>query len=103
MNILVTFIPASHKEAVKSALFAAGAGQFEQYTHCAYEQLGTGQFRPTESATPFIGEKGRDEHVEEYRIEFFCEEDSIPDIVAALLKTHPYEQPAFYVIDPIHC
>ena len=63
---LVFFVPASHVESVKNAVFAAGAGRIGDYEHCAWQVLGEGQFRPLQGSNPFIGsqdvlEKGRSE------------------------------------------
>jgi len=69
MYKLVFFVPASHLDAVKNAVFAAGAGQQGEYEHCCWQTLGYGQFRPSAEAKPFIGEAGRLEIVPEYRVE----------------------------------
>ena len=51
------FIPASHLEPVKQAMFAAGAGRIGHYDCCAWQTLGQGQFRPLQDSQPFIGDR----------------------------------------------
>ena len=101
MYKLVFFVPASHLEAVKSAVFAAGAGQQGEYEHCCWQTLGYGQFKPSAAATPFIGEAGRLETVPEYRVETLCEPAAIRDMLRALKRAHPYEEPAFDVTETV--
>lgn len=97
MYKLVFFVPATHCEQVKSAVFAAGAGGQGHYGHCSWQVLGQGQFLPLEGSQPFIGGRGQLEVVDEYRVETLCAEDCIHDVVTALKKAHPYEEPAYEI------
>lgn len=92
-----TFIPASHLEAVKQSMFAAGAGRIGHYDCCAWQTLGQGQFRPLQHSQPFIGQPGKIETVEEYRVEMVCDESLIKAVIAAMKQAHPYETPAYDV------
>lgn len=98
MLTLVVYIPESHVEEVKAALFAAGAGRYRNYDGCAWQVRGTGQFRPLAGSRPFIGTEGRIETVCEYRVEMLCAEECLGPAMAALRATHPYEEPAFAVL-----
>ncbi len=98
MYKLIVFIPETHTEEVKTALFAAGAGRQGDYDCCAWQTLGQGQFRPLDGSKPFIGQQGEIETVAEYRVEMLCEESRLKSIVSALRDAHPYEEPAFEVI-----
>lgn len=89
------FVPMEHAEAVKSAMFDAGAGRIGRYDCCCWQVEGTGQFRPLPGSTPFIGTAGHLERVRELKIEMVCEDDRLPDSVAALRSAHPYETPAY--------
>lgn len=91
------FVPESHLDSVKLALFKAGAGKIGDYDSCCWQTLGTGQFRGLESSDPFIGSKGGIEQVAEYKVEMVCEDSLIQDVVAALKQAHPYEEPAYDV------
>lgn len=95
MHKLVFFVPETHKERVKKAVFEAGAGRFDGYDCCSWETLGNGQFRPLEGSQPFIGEQGQIEQVSEYRVEVICADQQLKPIITALLQAHPYETPAY--------
>lgn len=47
MYSLVFYVPESHCDGVKQAVFAAGAGRLGYYEHCTWQVLGQGQFHPT--------------------------------------------------------
>jgi hypothetical protein len=89
------YVPEENKEAVKEACFAAGAGQFEHYAKACWETRGSGQFLPLEGANPHIGETGRLERLEEYRIEFIASDENAAAVARALVEAHPYEEPAW--------
>jgi hypothetical protein len=97
MYKLVFFVPESHLESVKTAVFNAGAGCVGHYDHCCWQVLGQGQFRPLAGATPFIGTLDKLEVLPEYRVEMICGDEWIGAAVAALRSSHPYEEPAFDV------
>ena len=97
MYKLVFFVPESHKEPVKQAIFSAGAGKYQGYDSCSWETLGTGQFRPLSGSQPFIGEQDKVETVAEYRIETLCADNLVKAVLKALIKAHPYETPAYEV------
>ncbi|WP_119394265.1 NGG1p interacting factor NIF3 [Salinibius halmophilus] len=95
---LVVYVPVTHKEQVKLALFEAGAGTQGDYEHCAFEYAGTGQFKPMASANPFIGEPGALERVEEVKVEMLCPEHLRNAVLQALKAAHPYEEPAYHFV-----
>lgn len=97
MYKLVFYVPISHLESVKEAIFAAGAGRIGNYEACCWQVLGQGQFRPTQGANPFIGREGDLSRVEEYKVELVCADEHIKAAVAALKQAHPYEEPAYEV------
>lgn len=97
MYKLCFFVPESHLEPVKQAVFAAGGGRIGDYEHCCWQVLGQGQFRPGQGADPFIGTAGELETVAEYRVELVCADELIAAAVAALKQAHPYEEPAYDV------
>ena len=95
MHKLVFFVPETHKEQVKQAVFNAGAGRFDGYDCCSWETLGNGQFRPLDGSQPFIGEQDKIEQVSEYRVEVICADEQLKTVITALLLAHPYETPAY--------
>ncbi|KAJ5489678.1 hypothetical protein N7539_004568 [Penicillium diatomitis] len=101
---LIFRVPPSHLEPCKQAVFDAGAGAYPggMYADCCWEVLGMDQFRPTDKASPFIGQPGRLERVAEYRVETLCVgEDVMRESVKALRKVHPYEQIVIEVVQLI--
>ncbi len=92
---VVTFVPFARVEKVASAMFAAGAGRIGDYEQCSYRLRGEGTFFGTESTNPQVGRKGQLEHVAETRIEMVAPERCLPEVIAALRRSHPYEEPAF--------
>ena len=94
---MVFFVPESHLEQVKTAVFAVGAGRIGNYDECCWQVLGQGQFRPLPNANPYLGQLGQLEVLPEYRVEMVCADAFIDAAIAALRATHPYETPAFDV------
>jgi len=97
MYKLVFFVPVEFVEAVKQAVFAAGAGVMGDYEQCCWQTRGLGQFKPMEGSAAFIGEVGQVETVEEFRVEMVCDDQYIRAAIEALRQAHPYEEPAFDV------
>ncbi|GGB04698.1 Nif3-like dinuclear metal center hexameric protein [Macrococcus hajekii] len=95
MNKLQVYVPAEHAAQLKCALAAAGAGQMGNYTECFYQTEGKGQFRPDDSADPYIGKSNQLEVVDELRLECVFEPKLKQNIEQALLSSHPYEEPAY--------
>ena len=92
---LVVFVPSDALDAVRDALFAAGAGRIGAYERCSWYTPGTGTFLGGEASDPTIGERGREERVDELRLETVYPVDREADVVRALRAAHPYEEPAF--------
>ena len=92
------FVPVEDKERVKNALFEIGAGRYDNYEYCSFETLGTGQFKPIDSANPSIGTLGKIERVEEYKVEMICSDELIEEVVKTLKRVHPYEEVAYEVL-----
>lgn len=95
---LIYYVPESHLESTKQAIFAAGAGGIGNYEHCTWQVLGTGQFKPVKGANPFIGELGTLEQIPEWRVETIVGNDKARAVAQALQQAHPYEEPAFEFI-----
>ena len=97
MYKLSFFVPDSHVETVKTAVFAAGGGRIGDYDNCAWQVLGQGLFRALDGSQPCIGQGGQVEVVEEWKVELVIADDLIHGAVAALKHSHPYETPAYEV------
>ena len=97
MYKLTFFVPLSHLQEVKEAVFAAGAGKIGNYDRCCWQTPGQGQFRPLPGSQPYLGQHGEVEVVEEYRVEMVCAEKNMQRVISALKNAHPYEEPAYDV------
>lgn len=95
---LVTFVPHSHADKVRQALFTAGAGNFSQYEHVSFNSNGTGTFTAKQGAKPFVGKIGQPHNEEETRVEVIMQNYNQRDVIKALLASHPYQQVAYDVI-----
>jgi hypothetical protein len=96
---LVVFVPAEALEAVRDALFEAGAGRIGEYERCSWYTEGTGTFLGGAGTEPAIGEAGREERVSELRLETVFPAELQKQVVGALRRAHPYEEPAFDVYE----
>ncbi|WP_243719925.1 Nif3-like dinuclear metal center hexameric protein [Macrococcus lamae] len=99
MAKLQLFVPSSHVEQVKAALGEAGAGQVGNYSDCFFQVEGKGQFKPDENADPYTGQAGKLEVVEEIKLECVFDPQLRSQVEQALIKSHPYEEPAYDVYD----
>jgi len=92
---LITFIPASHFELVRQAIFDAGAGHIGNYDSCGYSVGGKGTFRALDGSQPFVGRHDTLHTEPEIRFETVFPSHLNRQIVTALMGNHPYEEPAF--------
>ena len=92
------YVPETHLEQVKNAMFKAGAGRVGDYDCCAWQTLGQGQFRPLEGSDPFIGKQDQVERVSEFKVEMVCLQGRQAAVIAALKSAHPYDEVAYCVI-----
>jgi len=93
------YVPDDHLEAVKSAVFDAGAGRIGHYRDCCWQTMGTGQFKPMAGSAPHMGELGERTRVAEVKVEMVCARDVQDQVRAALLDAHPYEEVAYGFIN----
>jgi dinuclear metal center YbgI/SA1388 family protein len=92
---LVTFVPETHIERVREAVFGAGAGVIGNYDSCSYNVTGYGTFRGNGNTSPFVGEKGKLTRQEEVRFETILLSHNKEAVIDALLASHPYEEVAY--------
>lgn len=95
MYKIAFYVPKSHLERTKNALFAKGAGKIGPYDCCAWQTLGTGQYRPLVGSQPYQGKQDKIENAPEYLVELVCEDNLLKIILQELVRVHPYETPAY--------
>jgi hypothetical protein len=96
---LVVFVPREALDSIREALFAAGAGRIGDYEHCSWYTEGTGTFLGGLGTSPNVGQAGREERVAELRLETIFPAERQEEVLAALRRAHPYEEPAFDVYE----
>ena len=96
---LTTYVPYGEASRLLDALAAAGAGAVGDYTRCAWQVRGEGTFLPGPGATPAVGTVGEVAQVDEVRLEMVLPRGRRAEVLAALRDAHPYEMPAFQVVE----
>ncbi len=92
---LVTFVPKTHIEKVRKALFSVGVGSIGNYSSCSFNIEGEGTFLPSDNTNPYLGEKLKLNFEKEIRFETIFSKHIKPSVIATLLKNHPYEEVAY--------
>ncbi|MFT3700948.1 MAG: Nif3-like dinuclear metal center hexameric protein [Agriterribacter sp.] len=95
---LYTFVPHSHAEAVRAAIWQAGGGNIGNYSECSFNAEGTGTFKGNDTTTPFVGKPGELHYEKEIKVEVIFPAWLQSQIIAALQTAHPYEEVAFDII-----
>ncbi len=94
---LQTYVPKDNAEALRVALFSAGAGNIGNYDSCSFNLEGKGTYRGNEDSNPTIGKQG-DLHTEsETQISVVFAKHLEAKVLKALFNTHPYEEVAYEV------
>jgi hypothetical protein len=99
MYQIIFYAPGEYVDRVKSSMFSAGAGKIGNYEQCCFQSSGVGQFYPTALAHPFLGKVGDLEVINEVKVEMVCEKAVIRKVILALKEAHPYETPAYHVLE----
>lgn len=66
---LVVYVPQTHQKVLREAIGKAGAGHIGNYSHCTFQTMGKGTFKPLEGTNPYIGSQDKMEFVPEVKIE----------------------------------
>jgi hypothetical protein len=95
---LYCFVPVSHLDKVRDAIFLAGAGHIGHYSECSFAAEGKGTFRGEEGTKPFVGKPGIRHEENELRVEIILPHTISKQVVAAMIAVHPYEEPAYDIV-----
>jgi dinuclear metal center YbgI/SA1388 family protein len=95
---IVVFVPASHAEAVMDAVDSIGGARIGGYSRCSFRSVGTGSFVGGTKTSPYAGSVGREERVEEARLETVAPGSLVSRVLNAVRRAHPYEEPVIDVI-----
>lgn len=97
LSKLTTFVPKGDANQVREALFNAGCGQIGNYSHCSFNIMGEGTFKPNDQANPTLGESNKMHHEPEVQIGLTFHTSDQGRVLKALFESHPYEQVAYEV------
>ena len=97
VKIFVT-VPKENLKEIRNAMCNAGAGIIGNYTFCTTTTNSTGTFLPNENAHPYIGNQKNLEFVQEEKLEVICNIEHVKNVITALRKVHPYEEPAIDIV-----
>ena len=89
MYKLCFYVTEDHLEPVKQALFAVGAGSYDEFVNCAWQSKGEGQYQIKDKALVKITE---------YKVEMYCADKYLNKAINALLKSHPCDKPAYDIV-----
>ncbi|MEY3398114.1 MAG: hypothetical protein RL220_708 [Bacteroidota bacterium] len=95
LSKLVVFVPVSHAESVRQAMFRAGAGEIGQYAECSFSNEGTGTFKAGQGTNPFVGQQDVRHEEPEIRLEVVVPVWRRAMVVSAMTDAHPYEEVAY--------
>ena len=99
LDKVVTYVPVAEADKVIDALAGAGAGRLGDYDRCAFTAAGVGTFRPRPGAQPMVGTVGEIARVDETRIEMVLPRHRRTAVLRALQEAHPYEEPAYDLLE----
>ena len=92
---LTTYVPKENADALKTALFHAGAGNIGNYSNCSFTVDGSGSYQANEGANPHLGKIGETHYEDESQISITYGRANEQKILKALFNNHPYEEVAY--------
>jgi dinuclear metal center YbgI/SA1388 family protein len=95
---LTTYVPEKNADAVKTALFASGAGRIGNYTDCSFSSVGTGTFKGNKHSNPVVGAKHELQKISETKLTFSFAKHLEHTVLKALFSSHPYEEVAYEIV-----
>ena len=94
---LQTYVPKANAEALRSALFKAGAGSIGNYESCSFNVDGEGTYMGNEDSNPVIGQKGELHTEKETAISVTFKKHLESKVLKSLFDAHPYEEVAYEI------
>ena len=95
---LEVFIPESHLDVLREVLRAHDAGHIGNYNSCLSYTKVIGNWRPLEGTKPYNGEINELCEAEELKVEVTCRVEGLDELIAAIKRVHPYEEPVINAI-----
>ena len=94
---LVTYTTPDNHEALRQALFSAGAGSIGNYSNCSFNSNGTGTYKGNEDSNPRVGSRGEFTEASEIKLEVTFEKHLESAVLKALFTNHIYEEVAYEI------
>lgn len=94
---IAVYVPENFTGKIASAMFKAGAGNIGEYGKCSNLYKGIGTFEGSENTNPAVGSKNKFETLAEDTLEVIVNKWDLNKVISALIKAHPYEEPAYDV------
>ena len=91
-------IPEEFAEQLMDAVNGAMEPLHPGYDRVFFRMRVLGTWRPLEGSSPYLGRIGEVRTAEETRIEFAFRGEDMREVMAAVRRVHPYEEPAVDVI-----
>ena len=98
LSKLTVFVPEENAEAVRQAIFDAGAGSIGNYSECSFNSAGQGTFKAGDNAQPHVGKIDQRHTESEIRIEAVLPVWNSAGVIKAMKSAHPYEEVAFDLV-----
>ncbi len=96
---LVTYTILENHEALRNALFDAGAGNIGNYEDCSFNSKGLGTYMGNENSNPEIGQRFEFVENEEIKLEVTFEKHLESKILKAMFAAHCYEEVAYEIYE----
>lgn len=98
LSKIITYSPTENADAVRQAMFNAGAGSIGNYAECSYNTEGTGTYKGLAGTNPHLGTTGEFHQEKEVKIETVVPNHLIGKVVKSMIEAHPYEEVAYDVV-----
>lgn len=95
---LIVYVPQEFSSRVSDAIFESGGGRIGEYSNCSFSSGGVGTFMGSSKTHPKVGQRGKLQNVNEVKLEIIIDNWLLNKAISAMIKVHPYEEPAFDVI-----
>ena len=94
-------IPFEYKDELMDAVNDAMQQMYPGYDRAFSVTRTEGTWRSLEGSRPFIGREGEISVEDELRIDFAIKAEDLKNVVLAIRKVHPYEEPAIDILPMI--
>ncbi len=98
LSKLIVFVPETHLNVIRDAMFAAGAGEISNYSECSFNTKGIGTFKGNENTNPYLGKVGERTEEQEIKVEVIIPNYLQRIVVSKMVAAHPYEEVAYDVV-----